>query len=67
LEAIMMMSSIFWLCLAVLFVTGAALTGAGPKGGKPVAGTRLMGMARYVLLLGVVVCGVLGIFGAVRH
>jgi hypothetical protein len=62
-----MMSSIFWLGLAVLLVTAVALTGAGPKGGKPVARTRLMGMARYVLIVGVVVCGVLGVFGAIRH
>jgi hypothetical protein len=62
-----MMSSIFWLGLAVLLVTAVALTGAAPKGGKPVARTRLMGTARYVLVLGVVVSAFLGIFGAIRH
>jgi hypothetical protein len=61
------MSSIVWLCLAGVFVAIVALTGAGPKGAKPVANTRLMGMARYVLIVGVVVCAALGIFGAFRH
>jgi hypothetical protein len=61
------MSSIFWLCLAVFFVTAVALTGTGPKGGKPVARTRLMGTARHIFVLGVIVCGALGIFGAIRR
>ncbi|MEA2699656.1 MAG: hypothetical protein QOI66_3927 [Myxococcales bacterium] len=61
------MSSIVWLCLAGVFVAIVALTGAGPKGAKPVANTRLMGMARYVLIVGVVVCAAMGLFGAFRH
>ena len=52
--------------MAVILVTGVALTGTGPKGGKPVARTHLMGVARLVLLVGVVVCGALGVFGAIR-
>ena len=61
------MSSIVWLGFAVIFVAGVALTRTGPKGGKPVANTRLMGAARHVLIVGVVVCGALGVFGMFRH
>jgi hypothetical protein len=61
------MSSLVWLCLAAIFVAAVAVTKTGPRGGKPVARTRLMGTARYVLLLGVIVCGALGVFGAIRH
>jgi hypothetical protein len=61
------MSSIVWLGLAVILVAGVALTRTGPKGGKPVANTRLMGAARHVLVLGVIVCGALGVFGIFRH
>jgi hypothetical protein len=61
------MSSIVWLGLAAIFVGGVALTRTGPKGGKPVANTRLMGAARHVLVLGVIVCGALGVFGVFRH
>jgi hypothetical protein len=61
------MNSLVWIALAVILVTAVALTGAGPKGGKPVARTRLMGMARMILIVGVVVCGTLGVFGAFKH
>jgi hypothetical protein len=61
------MNSLVWIALAVILVTAVALTGAGPKGGKPVARTRLMGMARMILIVGVVVCGALGVFGAFKH
>ena len=61
------MNSLVWIALAVILVTVVALTSAGPKGGKPVARTRLMGMARMILIVGVVVCGALGVFGAFRH
>jgi hypothetical protein len=57
------MSSLVWLGLAAVLVTFVALTGTGPKGGKPVAKTRLMGTARYVLIMGVVICAGLGVFG----
>ena len=40
-----------WLGLAVLVAAAAALTGFKPKGTRPVAGTRLMGAGRFVLLL----------------
>jgi len=55
------------LAAAVVLVVVVALTRTGPRGGKPVANTRLMGMARKVLVVGIVVCGALGVFGAIRH
>jgi len=39
-----------WLTLAVIITAIAAITGIKPKGTRPVARTRLMGMARLVLL-----------------
>jgi hypothetical protein len=60
------MSSIVWLGLAGLLVVAVVLTRTAPKGGKPVANTRLMRAARHVLVVGVVVCGALGVFGAIR-
>ena len=39
-----------WLGLAVLVTAIAAVTGIKPKGTRHVARTRLMGMARLVLL-----------------
>ena len=45
------MSWIFWLGLAVAIGVIAAVTGAKPKGTRPVAHTRLMGVARFVLLV----------------
>ena len=61
------MNSLVWIAVALFLVTAVALTGAGPEGGKPVARTRPMGMARMILFVGVVVCGALGVFGAFRH
>ena len=61
------MSSIVWLCLTVLLVTAVALTRTGPKGGNPIANTRLMGAARYVLIVGIIVSASLGVLGAIRH
>ena len=61
------MSSLVWLGLAVFFVVVVVLTGTGPKGGKPVARTRLMGTARVFLMGGILVCAVLGLMGAFRH
>jgi hypothetical protein len=45
------MSWLFWLGLAVLIGIIAAVTGIKPKGTRPVARTRLMGVARFVLLI----------------
>ena len=40
-----------WLVVALLVATFAALTGIKPKGSRPVAHTRLMGVARFVLVV----------------
>jgi hypothetical protein len=45
------MSWIFWLGLAVAIGVIAAVTGLKPRGTRPVARTRLMGVARFVLLV----------------
>ena len=45
------MSWLFWLGLAVVIGIIAAITGIKPKGTRPVAHTRLMGVARFVLLI----------------
>jgi hypothetical protein len=44
------MSWLAWLGLAVLISAAAAITGIKPKGTRPVAHTRLMGVARLALL-----------------
>jgi len=44
------MSWLAWLGLAVLITAVAAITGIKPKGTRHVAHTRLMGVARLVLL-----------------
>jgi hypothetical protein len=61
------MSSLVWLALVVVLAVGVALTGHGPKGAKPVAGTRLMKSARFFLIVGILVCGGLGVMGALRN
>jgi hypothetical protein len=49
------MSWIFWLGLAVVIGALAALTGLKPRGTKPVSNTRLMGVARFILVVMVIV------------
>ena len=49
------MSWLAWLVLAVLITAVAAITGIKPKGTRHVAHTRLMGMARFVLLAIVII------------
>ena len=44
-----------WLLVVLLVATFAALTGIKPKGSRPVAHTRLMGVARVVLVVGVLI------------
>jgi hypothetical protein len=61
------MGSLVWLGLAALFVVAIVLSRTTPKGAKPVANTRLMGAARYVLVLGAIMCGAFGVFGTLRH
>jgi hypothetical protein len=49
------MSWFAWLGLAVLITAVAAISGIKPKGTRHVANTRLMGMARLVLLVIVII------------
>jgi hypothetical protein len=51
----LVMSWLAWLVLAVLITAVAAVTGIKPKGTRHVASTRLMGVARLVLLLIVII------------
>ena len=44
-----------WLVLAVIITAIAAITGIKPKGTVHVARTRMMGVARFVLLIIVVI------------
>jgi len=44
-----------WLLVVLLVTTFAALTGIKPKGSRPVARTRLMGVARFVLVVVVLI------------
>jgi hypothetical protein len=48
------MTWLAWLVLAVIVTAAAAVTGVQPKDTRPVARTRMMGMAR-VALLGLVI------------
>ena len=48
-----------WLGLAVIITAVAAVTGIKPKGTRHVAGTRLMGVARFALLIFVAICAYL--------
>ncbi|MEX0878751.1 MAG: hypothetical protein WEF99_07485 [Thermoanaerobaculia bacterium] len=45
------MNWIGWLGLAVLVTAIAAVTGIKSKGTRPVAGSRLMAVGRFILLL----------------
>lgn len=49
------MTWLAWLGLAVVLGVIAAVTGIKPKGTRHVAGTRLMGVARFVLLIVIVI------------
>ena len=49
------MTWLAWLGLAVVLGVLAAVTGIKPKGTRPVARTRLMGVARFVLLIVIVI------------
>ena len=56
-----------YLAIAVILVVIVAVTGVSPRGGKPVARTRLMKTARLFLFAGVVLFAGLGIAATVRH
>ena len=45
------MTWLTWLLIALLVATFAALTGIKPKGSRPVARTRLMGVARLLFVV----------------
>ena len=45
------MNWLFWLGLAVLLSVVAAVTGLKSRGTRPVAGSRLMSVGRFILLL----------------
>lgn len=45
------MTWLTWLLVALVVATFAALTGIKPKGSRPVAHTQLMGVARVVLIV----------------
>ena len=49
------MTWLTWLIVAVVVTAVAAVTGVKPKGGRPVARTHMMGMARLVLLAVVII------------
>ena len=45
-----------WLIAAALITAVAAVTGLTPKGGRPVARTGLMSVARMVIVLMILIC-----------
>src|SRR5262245_28018407 len=49
------MTWLTWLLVALVVATLAALTGVKPKGTRPVARTHLMGVARVVLIVAVLI------------
>ena len=49
------MTWLTWLLIALLVATFAALTGIKPNESRPVAHTRLMGVARIVLVVAVLI------------
>ena len=51
----LVMTWLGWLTLAVLIAAVAAITGIKPKGTRHVARTQLMGVARLVLLVVVII------------
>ena len=55
------MSWFVWLGLALLVAVVAAVTGIKPKGTRHVAHTRLMGVARLVLLVLVIILAYLAL------
>jgi hypothetical protein len=61
------MNPFVYLAITVILVGVVALTGTGPRGGKPVARTRLMKTARLFMFAGVLLFAGLGVAAAVRH
>jgi len=61
------MSPFIYLGITVVLIATVALTGTGPRGGKPVARTRLMKTARLFLVAGALLFAGLGAAATVRH
>ena len=53
------MTWIIWLSLAVVVTALAAVTGIKPRGTRPVAHSRLMGVGRIVLIILIVIFAVM--------
>lgn len=53
------MNWIIWLSLAVVVTAIAAVTGIKPRGTRPVAHSRLMGVGRIVLIILIVIFAVM--------
>jgi len=51
------MTWLSFLTVAVVIALIAALFGVQPKGGRKVAGTRLMAVGRIVLAIGILIAG----------
>ena len=56
-----------WLGLAVLVTVVAAITGVKAKGTRPVAGTRLMTLGRFILFLLVLIFAYMAFQGRPGH
>ena len=55
------MSWLAWLVLALIITVFAAITGIKPKGTRHIAHTRLMGVARFVLVAIILILAYLAI------
>jgi hypothetical protein len=51
------MTWLTFLAIAVVVALVAALFGAQPRGGRNVAGTRLMAVGRVILVIGILIAG----------
>jgi hypothetical protein len=61
------MSWIGWLGLAVFVTMLAALTGLKPKGTRPVAHSRMMGVARAILVILLVIFAIMAYRARAGH
>ena len=61
------MTWVVWLALAVVLTAAVAVTGITPKGTRPVGQTHLMGVARLVLLLLVIILAYLAFRARYGH
>jgi hypothetical protein len=61
------MSWLGWVGLAVFVTVLAALTGVKPKGTRPIAHSRMMGVARAILLILLVIFAVMAYRARAGH